>query len=491
MTELSPAPTGQSAGPTFCLRSSAWWGSAALLVVTAVLTIATIIFFYRSTYKPTWQAFFLSPPGWMFLVACALTVGGMVLVWRRWRMPVPSWEAACSRAGLVAASIAGCVFLVAAEVGLRAAAEKHIWGEEIGGRLILPRGWGIVQERYQPMVERMAKEDWYFVRHEQLGWTVGASRQSADGLFRSGPSGFRTLVRGVEPNSTAPCRIALIGDSFTFGEEAPMEETWAFALQQRVTPRCRVLNYAVPSYGIGQMYLRLQQDVLPHKPDLVILGFTDGALDRTMGVYSFLMGLQWADSPWVGPRFGIQDGRLAVLNAPLPPVESLYTQDSIRALPAITYDRWYLTNEWEQPNWDWAYQSYLFRYLTTLYPIHSVVRPEATDEARAQVNAALFRAMDEAVRGNGSQFLVVYLPTMEDYGYRRRYHAPVTPAVLQQAGVSYQDETDCLKQLDEATRFLEKGIHYTPEGERRVGECLWPEVVRRLPFVAHPEGMGQ
>lgn len=485
MTEFSAASSQRFRTTIIGFRSSAWWVSVVMVSATTVFWVATVVLFYRATYKPTWAAFFASPPGWMFLGSCFLSLGSLSLLWRRWRMPMTSQASICARAGLVVASLVGCAVLVSAEIGLRAAAEKHIWGEEIGGRLLLPRGWGIVQERYQPMVERMRSESWYFVRHEQLGWTVGASRQSADGLFRSGPSGFRTAVPGVEPNLTAPCRIALIGDSFTFGEEAPIEETWAFALQQRVAPRCRILNYAVPSYGIGQMYLRLIQDVLPQKPDLVILGFTDGALDRTMGVYSFLMGLQWVDSPWVGPRFGLQGGQLTVLNAPLPAVESVYAHESIRDLPAITYDRWYLTSEWEQPHWDVAYRSYLFRFLSTLYPIHNVVRPEATDEARAEVNAALFHAMDEAVRGSHSQFLVVYLPTMEDYGYRRRYHAPVTPEVLQQVGIPFQDETNCLKQVEEAKRFLEKGIHYTPEGERRVAECLWPEVVNRLPFLAH------
>ncbi|MFO0774918.1 MAG: SGNH/GDSL hydrolase family protein [Nitrospiraceae bacterium] len=471
---------------TTCLTRPAFWTAAVLTTSAVAAVVAALLLAYRSTYKPTWSAFLLSPPGWMFLAAAATAFLLCSLVVWRWDATSLAGRRlnvhcrACARRGIAAVFVLACLAVVAGEVTLRSLAVRHIWGEEVQGRLLLPRGWGIVQDRYRPMVERMGKESWYFVEDPRLGWTVGQSRQSADGLFRSGPGRFRTAVQGVEPNQEAPCRIALIGDSFTFGEEAAFEQTWAYYLQQRIGTRCRILNYAVPSYGIGQMYLRLQQDVLPQRPDLVIMGYTDGGLDRTLGVYSFLMGLAWVDSPWVGPRFMMDGDRATVVNMPLPKVSELYERASIRDLPFVVSDRWYYSGQWEQAGWGPFYHSYLFRYLTSLYPIHNVTTPEVSDEARATVNRALFQAIHREVTALGAPLMLVYLPTMEDYGERRPYREPASPSLLKAAGLPLLDQTECLRAVDPSRRFLEHGIHYTPEGEQRVAECLYPEVERRL-----------
>ncbi|MEX5213752.1 SGNH/GDSL hydrolase family protein [Nitrospira tepida] len=279
-----------------------------------------------------------------------------------------------------------------------------------------------------------------------------------------------------------------MGDSFTFGEEARFEDTWNYYLQQRLGPNCQVINFAVPGYSIGQMYLRLERDILPHDPDLVILGFTDGALDRTLGIYCFLMGLEWPDCPWVAPRFALRDGELVVVNAPLPHPHEIYATKAIYDLPFIAYDRWYHTAEWEQRHWEHLYASYVFRFLTTLYPIYNVVDPEVFDTALHDVNSALFRAFLDLADKNSLRVLIVYLPMMEDYGYKVRYRAPVSHGVLKDAGIDFIDGTTCIAQLEESRRFLATGLHYTPEGERHLAECLLPHVLKQLSAVRPTHG---
>ncbi len=81
-------------------------------------------------------------------------------------------------------------------------------------------------------------------------------------------------MRGPEldPPSDRP-RVALMGDSFTFGlwaEDA--EHTFAGVLQQHLgRDRLEVLNFGVPGYGFKEITIALAQDVLPLHPRWVVL----------------------------------------------------------------------------------------------------------------------------------------------------------------------------------------------------------------------------
>ena len=88
-------------------------------------------------------------------------------------------------------------------------------------------------------------------------------------------------------------RIALVGDSFTFGEEVRYEETWAYFLSQYLEGEHQVLNYGIPGYGLDQAYLRYLRDVRPLHADIVVLGVISHDIERTMTVYTssvFLSG---------------------------------------------------------------------------------------------------------------------------------------------------------------------------------------------------------
>jgi len=68
----------------------------------------------------------------------------------------------------------------------------------------------------------------------------------------------------------APRRIAIFGDSCTFGEEVNDDETLP-ALLERHLNEVEVMNYGVHGYGLGQMFLRLQDEGFSLAPDHVIL----------------------------------------------------------------------------------------------------------------------------------------------------------------------------------------------------------------------------
>jgi len=99
--------------------------------------------------------------------------------------------------------------------------------------------------------------------------------------------GRDTTYKGVEvrinqagfrgPELVAPAegqeRIALIGDSVTFGNGCPQDETLAAALQAELAAKGRpaqVLNCGVPAYNAPNVLTLLRERVLPLKPARVL-----------------------------------------------------------------------------------------------------------------------------------------------------------------------------------------------------------------------------
>ena len=435
------------------------------------------VMLYRFSYKPTWVAFALSTPG----MICALSLGGLSIAVatfsHRYRRIGESNPKESVRSVVVGGMVLAGILIVG-EVGLRFATVMQPWGEKLGSVPLLPRGWGQVVVRYKYMLDVFKMKSNYFVEDSVLGWTVGFGRSSENGLWNSSAEGVRSPTRGaVYSQNPVSCRIALLGDSFTFGWQATYEETWGASLQEQLGASCQVLNFAVPGYSIGQMYLRYERDVTAWEPDVVVLSFTNGAPERTMGIYCFLMMPDW-ECPWAAPRFSLDKDRLELLNVPLSATREIYQYRAIYDLPHIEYDWWYRPWQWEQPYWGLIYSSYLFRLATSYYPLYEFPRPEATNDRMQAINEALLQAFVEKTRVKRSSFLVLYLPGKDDY-----LDANVEPSshgLLRSAQLAFIDATPCLGKVPSDQRFRLAGAHYAPEGERAVASCVLPYIKDRL-----------
>jgi hypothetical protein len=135
----------------------------------------------------------------------------------------------------------------------------------------------------------------------------------------------------VYGGETPRARVALIGDSNAFCFEVPFQDSWGYHLQRLLGADVQVLNFGVDGYGIDQMYLRYKRDVRPWKPRVVIIGFVEHDLERTMHVYPFV-SLGWPGY-LVKPRFTLDHGELKLLNVPLPTPDEILGAKSIQELP--------------------------------------------------------------------------------------------------------------------------------------------------------------
>lgn len=65
-------------------------------------------------------------------------------------------------------------------------------------------------------------------------------------------------LRITNPDIASPCKIALTGDSVTFGEGLSQNETIAYKLQEKYGYTVKVLNYGVNGYEIAQIQENLK-----------------------------------------------------------------------------------------------------------------------------------------------------------------------------------------------------------------------------------------
>ena len=97
---------------------------------------------------------------------------------------------------------------------------------------------------------------------------------SKDGLYKSSEEGIRSQAVGVSYKDAQRLpRVAIVGDSFTFGLGVPFESSWGAQLENSMTNTVEVLNFGVNGYGIDQAYLRYTRDAKPLHPEMVILSF--------------------------------------------------------------------------------------------------------------------------------------------------------------------------------------------------------------------------
>lgn len=157
----------------------------------------------------------------------------------------------------------------------------------------------------------------YFFYHQydnELGWTT---KENVSGADRPNPQEPAVQVsingkgyRGKEYPDSKPSgtsRVAILGDSITFGYGVEERDGYPAIAQQKLGPAFQVINRGVTGYGLDQEYLLFKRSVLRQQPDLVIVGFSGGDIyDLTC---STRLGIP-------KPYFTVVDGQLTLHRPP-------------------------------------------------------------------------------------------------------------------------------------------------------------------------------
>ena len=330
----------------------------------------------------------------------------------------------------------------------------------------MPHQWEMVAPYYRQLLAKVSAEHLsYMVYDDLMGWTVGPNRRSANGLYVSSAEGLRAPSEGVTiVKHTGKVQIALVGDSFTFGDEVRYEDTWGAVLEQGLGSQVQVLNFGVRSYGLDQIYLRYEKDVRPWHPDIVILGLISHDVKRSMVVYPWLAFPEW-DMPFSKSRFILRDGVLTNVNVPPLVPDAIFSTGSMTELPLLEYQNGYRPIDWQS---HFYHHSYLVRLCVTWFPRWLAMMSDVSEEV--SVNAAIVKAFTRSVLHARSIPLVVYFPTKREVEHPSA-ELPIGKRVLQEADVAYTDLTPCMITAA-STELFAPNRHYSPQGNAAVATCL-------------------
>jgi hypothetical protein len=328
------------------------------------------------------------------------------------------------------------------------------------------------QARLDQLAPVRGRPGWlsYIVGDSELGWTVGPSRATPDGQYASSAEGLRSRVRDEKLRDRHPAlRVALVGDSYTFGMDVPFDATWAAHLERLLGPDVQVLNFGVDGYGIDQAYLRYRRDVRPWQPDLVLFSFIQHDMRRTVAVYPFI-AFGW-EYPFAKPRFALESGQLRLLNVPLPDPRSLAALEDPASLPHAAYDLGYLRANWRFRRGEAPLVGRLLGALAERPGQHP---PRVSFESSIELSAALLAAFQADAAEAGSRTRIIYLPTAGagDFGGTASPEERIARTLLAQHSIAHLDLTACVSAVPANQRLVPGKTHYGAITNRAVAECV-------------------
>jgi hypothetical protein len=327
------------------------------------------------------------------------------------RDPLPAAREPRPRGGRLAAvlGVLAVTWLVG-EVALHFAVRRDEDGQEwlLDVRL---RPYQLPLRRIGETIDHLEHDPCFLAYDPDLGWAPRPGARSRDGLQRVDAGGIRTDAEITVVPRPDVLRVALFGDSFTFGDEVALDDTWGAALERGLAARgvpAEVLNFGVNAYGTDQAYLRWQRSGRQYRPAVVVLGFQPEDVLRNLNVFRplYFMG---SEVPLSKPRFVVRDDALALVNQPTVPLDRL--RDALAALPtepALAYERYFVFHETP-----WWLRTRMTAALATFVANARNDPFQLSDEARDLANR-IVAAFAADVRTEGAAFVIVHLPRRDD-----------------------------------------------------------------------------
>ncbi len=476
-----------------------------VLYYTAVGSLLLVLWaLYRLPSKPSGSAFAMSLPGLVFWIA--LLMGGTALAWMRQTLLRSHGR---EKLGMIVALVTNAALTVfvlgMAESVVRTRAIDSLEGTRFRTTILHPFDWHTIVAHHGPILARMTREEPYFVHDPLLGWVVAPNRKSASGLYMSSREGLRSPALDLDFSDSrnrlagratrpARARIALLGDSMTFGHEVRCEESWAHLLDRKVGSEVQVLNFGVSGYGVSQAFLQYRRTVRRWHPQVVVMGITSADLLRMMSIYNFLIYPSGIEFPYARPRLlaGSQDWR--PINQPIPTPQEIFSANSILDLPHLGHDRFFRPLEWPRTGfWGLLEHSWLFRFFASVRPLNAPLPTSHSDGALVELARGVLTAFLRDVEEDGAVPILVHLPYQDELQAEADGHPlepPYGTTLLRQTGLPFVEMAPCLIAA-KALQGFAPGGHYQGPANPAIAACLadviQPILSRRIPALAVEE----
>jgi hypothetical protein len=304
---------------------------------------------------------------------------------------------------------------------------------------------------------------------EVLGWvnTPGVVLPDLYGpgkYLKINSQGFRADQETYAPAPPRGKRLICSGDSFTLGYGVGNPHTWCHLLSARSPVPLETVNMGQGGYGVDQVYLWFERDAAPLAYQIHLFAFVAGDFERM---------LDDEFSGYAKPVVGIVEGRLSVLNAPLPRPGLL---SDLRRSP---------------------FKLLAFRSVSALFSFTSSLRERDAalairSQQQARIVSRIFEELREIDRSKGAALIAVHLPLQREY--RDGHLSPERAFLageLERLAIPYWDLLPEFQALREGEfsalfiptddpiteRFPGAGGHYNEAGNAAVAASLMRRLV--------------
>ena len=310
-----------------------------------------------------------------------------------------------------------------------------------------------------------------------LGWINRSEVNSA---------GMRDNIEYDKVPTAGKIRISAFGDSFTFGADVKLRDTWEKQLTL-LDPSIEVLNYGAGAYGLDQAYLLYLRVGTEYSPNIVFIGYMSENIARNVNVFREFYTSYYRDVIFTKPRFKVRDGDLVLIENPLSTLEDykhfLFNDKDVLARLGEN-DYHYQTN-YNRGAFDFL-QSVRFVKVFSHYLIIKVLNPIFNINGMYNVNseaydvtAKIFDAFYLKVLENGEFPVILILPDINDqrrsrHKKERRYTPLIT--YLRSKGYRCIDTLGALEPYESrytVDELVENWGHYSPLGNRIIAEYIY------------------
>lgn len=310
-----------------------------------------------------------------------------------------------------------------------------------------------------------------------LGWAYSSKANSA------GMRDNREYER-VPPQGAI--RISAFGDSFTYGADVKLADTWEKQLTS-IDPTLEVLNYGVGGYGLDQAYLRYLKVGTEYDPQIVFIGFMSENIARNVNVFRPFYTRSYRNVIFTKPRFKVKDGELVLLENPLSTIKDYehFLKNESDVLTKLGENDYHYQTKYNRGPFDTLPSVRLLKILShgirtrITNPIFNLKGMYSVNSEAYLVTLKIFDAFYRRVLENGALPIIVIFPDLNDQRRsRNNKKCRYTPLIndLKSKGYYYIDNLEALKPHETSYTvddLVENWGHYSPLGNRIIAEYIY------------------
>lgn len=328
----------------------------------------------------------------------------------------------------------------------------------------------------------------YITYDSLLGWSNKPRGTSDDGNYLNNADGIRTASRDTQISKTSPAgglRIAIFGDSCTYGSGMPFENTWGYYLEDNLKKsgiEAEVLNFGVAGYGMDQAFLRWKELGYKFSPHIVIFGFDSENMKRNLNLIRTILYPE-AGFPFSKPRYIIEGNGLKLINSPVIPLENVTAvMKNMQAWDLAKYEYWYNPKDYLQR--PWRKSKLLSAILDSIIKLKRRLTFYSLVGEPSRVSLKIIQAFKKDVEAKGAKFYIVHLP--EKARLNRLLHLPwyklpyseLLKRLEEVASVIHPEN----RMLDEAKHSTLEALfadHYSATSNRLIAEVITEFILKQ------------